>query len=69
MGSIPGRGKIFFLHRVQTGSGAHPASYGIGGRESSRGVKLTLHLHLVPRSILVEIYRRSPILLHGAVLN
>jgi hypothetical protein len=27
-GSIPGRSKDFyFLHRVQTGSGAHPASY------------------------------------------
>jgi hypothetical protein len=31
--SIPGRDGIFFRHRVQTDSGAHPASYtvGIGG--------------------------------------
>jgi hypothetical protein len=41
-------------HRVQTGSGAHPASYptGTGGSfpgVKRRGVKLTTHLHLVPR--------------------
>jgi hypothetical protein len=32
--SIPGKGRDFFLrHRVQTGPGAHPASYpmGVGG--------------------------------------
>jgi hypothetical protein len=30
-GSIPGRGKDFSLcHRVQTGSGTHPASYQMG---------------------------------------
>jgi hypothetical protein len=30
-GSIPGRGKRFsLLHSVQTGSGAHPASYPMG---------------------------------------
>jgi hypothetical protein len=39
------------IHSVQTGSGAHPASdpMGIGG------VKLTTHLHLVPRSSMVEL--------------
>jgi hypothetical protein len=31
-GSIPGRGKSF-LHSVQTGSEAHPASYPMGTRE------------------------------------
>jgi hypothetical protein len=32
-GSNPGRGwKFFLLHSVQTGSGAHPASYPMGAR-------------------------------------
>jgi hypothetical protein len=46
----------FSLHlRVQKGSGAHPASYPMGTRSSFPGgkavwgVKLTTHLHLVPR--------------------
>jgi hypothetical protein len=30
VGSNPGRGWEFSLHRVQTGSGAHPASYPMG---------------------------------------
>jgi hypothetical protein len=33
------------------------------------GVKLTAHLHPVPRSKLVELYLNSPIRLHGLVLN
>jgi hypothetical protein len=43
-------------HRTQTGSGAHPASYTMGTRDSFHGckaagvVKLTTHLHLMPRS-------------------
>jgi hypothetical protein len=34
--SNPGKGKIFFclLHAIQTGSGAHPASYAVGTGES-----------------------------------
>jgi hypothetical protein len=50
-----GARNFFLLHRVQTGSGAHPASYSVGTRDSfpggknGRGVKLTTHL-LVPRS-------------------
>jgi hypothetical protein len=44
--SVPGRGRDFSLrHRVQTDSGAHPASYPI----RNKGVKLTTHLPLVPR--------------------
>jgi hypothetical protein len=45
--SIPDRGKRFFsfFHMVQTGFGAHKASYSVGTRGSSRqrceGVKLT----------------------------
>jgi hypothetical protein len=42
-------------HRVQTGSWAHPAPYGMGtassftGDKAVGGVKLTTHLHLAPR--------------------
>jgi hypothetical protein len=36
-GSIPGRSKIFLLHRVQTCSGAHPASYPRGTEGSFLG--------------------------------
>ena len=43
-----------FLQNVQTASGAHPALYSMGSGVlsrgySGRGVKLTTHLHLVPR--------------------
>jgi hypothetical protein len=42
-------------HRVQTGSGAHPASYPMGtgssfpGGKTAGGVKLTTHINLVQR--------------------
>jgi hypothetical protein len=36
---------------------------------SDQGVKLLIHLHLVPRSRMVELYLHSPIRLHGVVLN
>jgi hypothetical protein len=39
------------------------------GGLSGRGVKLTTHLHLVPRSRKVEPYLHSPTRLHGIVLN
>jgi hypothetical protein len=32
-GSNPGRGKIFHFSSVETGSGAHPASYPVGIRD------------------------------------
>jgi hypothetical protein len=61
-GLIPGRGTNFLLfHSVQTGSGAHPASYsmGTGGVIYSEvkwpGCKLTTHLYLMPRSTMVEL--------------
>jgi hypothetical protein len=63
------------FHRVQIGSGAHAASYTMGtggsspGRQSGRGVTLTTHLHLVPRSRMVELYLYSAIFLYGVVLN
>jgi hypothetical protein len=51
---------------VQTGSGAHPASCTIGtgvlspGLKSGRGVTLTTHSHLVPRSRMSRSYTSSP---------
>jgi hypothetical protein len=41
-----GSGNFSLHYRIQNGSEAHPASYPKG----TRGVKLTTHLHLVPRS-------------------
>jgi hypothetical protein len=63
------------FYSVQTNSGAHPASYPMGtwgsfpGGLSSRNVKLTTHLHLMPGSGKVELYLHSTIRLHGVVLN
>jgi hypothetical protein len=51
-----GAGNFSLHHRIQTGSGAYPASYpvGTGGSfpegKTARGVELTTHFHLVPRS-------------------
>jgi hypothetical protein len=64
----------YLFHSVQTGSEAHPASYSIGARkfplgESGRGVKLTTHLYLVPKSRIMGLNLHSPISLHGLVLN
>jgi hypothetical protein len=73
--SIPRRVRYFsLLHNVQTGSGAHPASYKIviqnyfAGDKNGRGMKFNSR-HEVPRSIMVELYRHSPTHLHGMVLN
>jgi hypothetical protein len=63
------------LHRVQNGSGAHPASYPMGIRGTSLGVKWPGREadHSPPSSAevkeLVEPYLHSPIRLHGVVLN
>jgi hypothetical protein len=43
-------GNFSLHHRVQNGSGAHSASCPMGTGALSLGVKLTTHLHLVPRS-------------------
>jgi hypothetical protein len=71
-----GAGNFSLHHRVQNGSGAHPASYPMGtrvsfpGGKSGRGVKLTTHLHLVPRSKIEWSYNSTPpIRLHGVVLG
>jgi hypothetical protein len=72
---IPGRGDFLLFHSVQTGSGAHPASYSMGNRGSflgdkaAVGMKLTTHLHLVVRLRMTEIYLHSPLRFHGVVLN
>jgi hypothetical protein len=57
---------LSLYHRVQTGSGAHPASYPMVIR---RGVKLTTHLHLVPRLRIRGTIPPFPIRLHGVVLS
>jgi hypothetical protein len=60
-------------HRVQTGSGAHPASYRMGTRGSFVGVKCPEREadHSLPSSAEVkecmELYLHSPIRLHGMV--
>jgi hypothetical protein len=53
---------------VQTGSGAHPASCTVGtggpfpgGKKRGRGVTLTTHPHLVPRSRMSRSYTSSPL--------
>jgi len=46
---------------VHNGAGAHPASYPMGSRGlSSWGVKLTTHLHLLPRSENEYSYTSTP---------
>jgi hypothetical protein len=72
---FPARTRNYSLiHTVQTDSGTHPVSYPMStgvsfSGESGWGVKLTTHLHLVPRSIKVELWLHSPIRLHGVVLH
>jgi hypothetical protein len=76
-GSIPVTDNRFFsfLHKVETSSGAKISSYrmDIGGSfprgKSDGAVKLTTHLHLSPRSRIVELYLHFHISLHGLVLN
>jgi hypothetical protein len=66
--------KPFFLHSVQNGSGAHPASYSMGTGALSlelkrHGSELITHLHPVPGSRMVELYLHSSVHLQSAVLN
>jgi hypothetical protein len=59
------------IHNVQTGYGAHPASYMMNTGpcfHGVRGVKLTTRLHLVPKLKVVELYLRSPLHFWGVVL-
>jgi hypothetical protein len=57
-----GAGNFSLHHRVQNGSGVHPPS--------GRSVKLTTHLHLVPRSMNAGSYTSTPPLrLRGMLLT
>jgi hypothetical protein len=63
----PAGGKDFsYSLFVQTGTGAHPASCTMGtgglspGLKRRRGVTLTTHPHLVPRSSMSRSYTSSP---------
>jgi hypothetical protein len=64
----------FSLHRVQTGSGAHPASYPMGTSDSFVGGKAAgswswpLTFIYCGGQECVEFYLHSPIRLHGTVL-
>jgi hypothetical protein len=62
-------GQDIFLHNLQTGSEAHPASYTIhiggcfpGGMAAR--VKMTTQVHLM-LALRIELYPHSPIHLHG----
>jgi hypothetical protein len=62
------------LHSVRTGSGAHSTSCPVGTGAvspggSGRGVKLTTHLHLVPRSRTHDAVAPPSVRLHGVVLS
>jgi hypothetical protein len=63
------------LHVVQTGSGAHPASYpmGIGGSfpggKAVRAWSWPLNSNYCRGQEYVNLYIHSPIRLHGVVLN
>jgi hypothetical protein len=61
-----GAGNFSLHHRVQNGSGAHPASYSMGTRDSFPGVKRSGREadHSPPSSVevneCVELYLHSP---------
>jgi hypothetical protein len=65
--SLPtGSRDLSLVHCIQTGSGAHPASYPVGTwklypwGQGGWAVKLNAHLLLVPRSRMVELCLYSP---------
>jgi hypothetical protein len=65
LGVLAGAGNFSLHHHVQTGSGAHLASYPMSTRGSfpeGKGVRheATTHLHLVPRSKNVWSYVSTP---------
>jgi hypothetical protein len=73
--SIPARTRDFsLLHSIQNGSWAYPASYPMGTESCIPGVRRQEREdnhtpHLVPRSIMLELYLHSPMRLHDVVLN
>jgi hypothetical protein len=68
-------GNFSLHHRVQTGSGAHPASYPMCAGNLPLGVKRLRRkaVYSPPSSAevkeCVELYLHSPIRLHGVVLS
>jgi hypothetical protein len=72
---FPSGAKYFcLLHSVQTGSEVLPACCPVdtrvfSRRQSVQGVKLTTHIHVLPRSRIVELYLRSPTRLYVVLLN
>jgi hypothetical protein len=73
-GFDPRQGQMIFpVACVQTGSDAHPASCTVDtwgpflGAKRSRGVTLTIHPHLVPRSRMSRSYTSSPSKRHRGV--
>jgi hypothetical protein len=63
------------LYTVQTSFEAHPDSYTMdkGGSfpegKAARGLKLTVHFHLMQRSKMMELYVHSPIRFYGILLD
>jgi hypothetical protein len=75
-GSNPGKENIFsYAQRLDRLCGPPSLLSNVFGGSSfpggktGRDVKLTSHLHLVPRSRMVELYLLSHTCLHGIVLN
>jgi hypothetical protein len=70
-GWIPDKGKRFFSTPQRPDGHWCPPSL-LSNRyrgQSGRRVKLIIHLHLVPRSRMVELYLHSPTCLNGVALN
>jgi hypothetical protein len=64
----------FFLFSVTFGPTLGPTQtsiqWGLFPRgQSDKVVKLTTHLHQLPKSRMVELYLHYPVCLHGVVLN
>jgi hypothetical protein len=60
---VEARDIFFFSTASRPAVGPHPASHpmGTGGSFLGRGVKLTTHLHVVPRAKMAELYLHYPI--------
>jgi hypothetical protein len=74
--SIPDRGKIFLFSTASRPALRPTLSYikwvlevNSPGVKWDESVKLTTHLHVVPRSRMMKLYLHSHICLHGIVLN
>jgi hypothetical protein len=69
-GSITDKARFFSSAQRPDRLWGSPSLLSSGYRwQSSWGMKLTTHLHLMPRSRLAELYLHSPLCLHGIMLN